>query len=127
MALLPDSVKAAWEKRAEPFVFTTVDKNGMPNSIYVVCVNWYDDKIVIADNKFQKTKENLKSGSKGTLLFITNEEKAKAYQVKGSLEYQESGALYDEMKKGWLDPKFPGNGATVLNVEEVYSGAEKLL
>ncbi len=127
MASLPDNVKKAWEKRAEPFVFTTVDENGMPNSIYVVCVKWYDDKIVIADNKFQKTKQNIHAGCKGTLLFITKEEKAKAYQVKGSLEYQQSGALYDEMKQEWLDSKFPGNGATVLNVEEVYSGAEKLL
>ena len=49
----------------------------------------------------------------------------KAFQAKGTIEYHKNGEIYDHMK-GWLDPKFPGHAATVLNVKEVYSGAEKL-
>jgi len=29
--------------------------------------------------------------------------------------------------KAWLDPKYPGHGAAVLHVEEVYNGATRLL
>jgi hypothetical protein len=30
------------------------------------------------------------------------------------------------MKTGWLDKKYPGHAAVAINIEEVYSGAEKL-
>ena len=46
--------------------------------------------------------------------------------MKGSLEYQTSGQVFDEMKNGWLDKKYPGHAAVVFRIEEVYSGAEKL-
>jgi len=29
--------------------------------------------------------------------------------------------------KAWLDPKLPGHAAALLNVEQVYSGATRLL
>jgi predicted pyridoxine 5'-phosphate oxidase superfamily flavin-nucleotide-binding protein len=125
MPSLPETVKTAWENRADHYIFSTVDEKGLPNAIYVTCVKLYDDKIVIADNKFQKTRQNILNGSKGSLLFITKEKKS--FQVKGTLEYHNSGKLYDEMKKGWLAAKYPGNAATVLYAEEAYSGAEKLL
>jgi len=125
MPSLPESMNTAWENRQKPFIFTTVNANGTPNSIYVTCVKWYDDKIVVADNKFKKTKSNIISGSKGAFLFITKE--GKSFQIKGKLDYQKSGELYDDMKNGWLEAKYPGNAATVLYVEEAYSGAEKLL
>ena len=125
MQSLPESVKKAWEDRQAPYILTTVSENNIPNSIYVTCVKWYDDCIVVADNKFHKTRSNIKSGSKGTLLFITEE--GKSFQIKGRFEYQDSGKLYDEMKNGWLETRFPGYAATVLYAEEAYSGADKLL
>jgi hypothetical protein len=57
-------------------------------------------------------------------LFITKE--GKSFQAKGSLEYHSQGELFDFMKT-WNPKKHPGHGAAVLNVEEVYSGKEKLL
>jgi hypothetical protein len=42
------------------------------------------------------------------------------------LEYLTEGKIFDEMKNGWLDKKHPGHAATVIHIEEVYSGAEKL-
>ncbi|MBN2322377.1 MAG: pyridoxamine 5'-phosphate oxidase family protein [Spirochaetes bacterium] len=124
MLALPKVVKSSWKDRQGPFVFATSDSDGNPNVIYVTCVNRYsDDTIVIADNKFFKTRENIKAGSRGSLLFVTGEKKA--YQIKGGLEYYVSGEYYDDMKR-WLDPKYPGNAACVLRVEEVYCGSEKL-
>ena len=115
----------AWQQRNERMVFTTCDKNNMPNSIWVICAKLVnDEQIVIANNSFNKTLSNINSGSKGSLLYIAPEREA--YQVKGSLEYFTQGNVFDDMKK-WLDPKFPGKGALVLNIEEVFYGPEKVV
>lgn len=122
---LPEKVLQEWETREGPFVLTTVDSNGIPNSIYVTCVNkTADGQIVVADNKMHKTQANIMAGSPVSLLFLTKERKA--FQLKGSASYQTSGKLFEEMKTGWLDKKYPGRAAVVIDIEEVYSGAEKL-
>ena len=125
MPALTDTIKAAWEGREGPAVFTTVDRTGIPNSIYVTCVRFYgDDRIAIADNYFNKTRENILSGSRGSFLFITRERKS--FQIKGPIEYQETGEIR-EFLKSCLDPKYPVHAAAVLRVEETYSGAERIL
>ena len=124
MASLPEEVSSAWNEKKGPCIFTTLSPEGVPNAIYVGCVKKYsEDKIVVADNFFDKTKANILAGSKGSILFMTNG--GKAYQVKGSLERHTEGESFDDMKT-WNGER-PGHAAAVLNVEEVYSGAEKLL
>ena len=121
---LSQEVIQAWEERNGPVVFTTVDGNGVPNSIYATCVGRFDESaLVIADNYFDKTRSNIKNGSRGSVLFITKDNKA--YQVKGTLEYHTEGALFDFMKS-WNPEKHPGHAAAVLLVEEAFSGAKKL-
>ncbi len=125
MSKLPDIICSAWEGREGPSVFATAGNNGVPNAIYVTSIKLSEDgKVVIANNFFQKTRANIASGSKGAVLFITKE--GKSYQLKGSIEYFETGAIYEDMKK-WADPQYPRVGAAVLNVEEAYSGGEKIL
>lgn len=125
MAVLPNTVLQAWDKRNGPVVLTTVDSSGMPNSIYATCVSMFDDEtVVVADNFFDKTQKNILAGSKGSLLFITADNKA--FQMKGTIEYHKSGAVFEDMKS-WNPAKHPGHAAAALKVEEVYSGAEKLL
>ena len=125
MSVFPEKVSKAWDERKGPIVFTTVDKNGVPNAIYATCVSKFDeDTLVIADNFFDKTRKNILSGSKGSILFITNEDTA--FQVKGSIEYHKEGDIFEDMKK-WNLKQHPGHAAAVLKVEEVYSGSEKLL
>lgn len=125
MAKLPEIAIKAWDEHEGPVVFTTVDKKGTPNTIYVICVKRIgDDKIVVANNKMHKTLENIKAGTKAGILYITKDKKA--FQVKGSLTYLTDGDIYDDMKNNWLDKKYPGHGAVVLAIEDVYSGAEKL-
>jgi len=125
MSALPESVSKAWNDRKGPAVFATVDTEGIPNVIYVTCVNKFsEDTFVVADNYFNKTRNNIFAGSKGSLLFITNENKA--FQVKGSIEYHKDGEIFYDMKQ-WNPQKHPGHAAVALKVEEVYSGAEKLL
>lgn len=125
MAKLPERVLNAWDDRKGPVVLTTVSPEGMPNAIYASCVRLLDEEtLVVADNYFHKTRENILAGSKGSILFMTNE--GKAYQVKGTIGYHRDGPIYDHMK-GWNPTKHPGHAAAALKVQEVYSGAEQLV
>lgn len=122
---MSDVVKQAWDQRDGAVILTTVDSKGMPNSIYATCVGLSDDnRIVIANNYFSKTKQNIDAKSKATVLFITKE--GKSFQVKGDVEYHTSGELFDWMK-GWNPTKHPGHGALVVNTTEMYGGTKKLL
>ncbi|OQY25492.1 MAG: pyridoxamine 5-phosphate oxidase [Desulfobacteraceae bacterium 4572_35.2] len=125
MAKIPQSVLTAWENHVGPVIFTTVSQNNIPNSIYATCVSCDgDNRFIIADNYFEKTRTNIQSGSSGTFLFITD--KDKAYQIKGRIEYQQSGPLFDDMKQ-WNPEKHPGHAAVAVVAEEIYSGAEKII
>lgn len=125
MAKLSKEIIEAWENREGPVVLATVDENGTPNIIYATCVGKFaDDTLVVADNYFDKTRRNLRRGSRGAILFMTKDKKA--FQAKGMLEYHESGPIYDDMKK-WNPTQHPGNAAAALRVAEVYQGAEKII
>lgn len=125
MPSLPQVVVDAWNDRQERYVFSTVDEQSNPNSVYVTWAKpLNNEQILIVNNRFEKTLQNIKTGSKGSFLFMTKD--IESYQVKGSLEYYTSGKIYDEMK-AWLDLQLPGLGAVILNVEEVYRGTEDLL
>jgi predicted pyridoxine 5'-phosphate oxidase superfamily flavin-nucleotide-binding protein len=125
MAALPEKVSKAWEDREGPIILSTVNGDGIPNAIYATCVKKYsEDTIVVANNYFSKTLENILAGSKGSILFITKE--GKSYQIKGSIEYHKEGSIFEDMKK-WNPKQHPGHAAAALKVEEVYTGAKKLL
>jgi predicted pyridoxine 5'-phosphate oxidase superfamily flavin-nucleotide-binding protein len=124
MASLPADVQQAWEDRDGLVILATVSPDGVPNIIYASCVSAFgNDRPVVADNYFDKTRKNLLNGGKGSLLFRCKN--AKAYQVKGTLEYHKDGEVFDHMKT-WNSPKHPGHAAAALWVEEVYSGAKTL-
>ena len=124
MPALPDAVSKGWDDRKGPVVLATVNADGVPNAIYASCVGKFgDDKLVVADNFFDKTRANILAGSRGSILFMTND--GKAFQVKGAVERLTEGEIFDDMKS-WNGDR-PGHAAAVLSVEEVYSGAEKLL
>jgi len=125
MPALPEKVSEAWENREGPIILSTVNESGVPNAIYATCVSKFsEDTIVVANNYFSKTLKNILSGSKGSILFITKE--GKSYQLKGSIEYHKEGSIFEDMKK-WNPKKHPGHAAAALKVEEVYTGAERLL
>lgn len=125
MLNLPDDVLQGWENREGPIVLTTVDADGIPNSIYATCVSKYGDDIwIIADNFFHKTRANILSGCQAALLFITKE--GKSYQIKGDIAYQTDGEFFDNMKQ-WNPARLPGHAAAVLSVQQVFSGAEQLI
>ncbi|MBN1759282.1 MAG: pyridoxamine 5'-phosphate oxidase family protein [Chitinispirillaceae bacterium] len=125
MLQLPALVNEQWENREGPIVLTTVDREGTPNSIYAGCVRKLDDgRILVVDNYFDKTRKNIQSGTKGAVLFITKERKS--FQIKGTVEYHKDDAVYAGMKD-WVDPRYPAHAAAVVNVEQVYCGADRLV
>ncbi|MEA2015193.1 MAG: pyridoxamine 5'-phosphate oxidase family protein [Actinomycetota bacterium] len=125
MKKLQENIIKEWNNKKGPVVFTTVGKNGVPNAIYASCVSLFDRRtILIADNYFDKTKRNILSGGMASVLFITEEDKS--YQIKGTLSYHKSGPFFDDMKE-WNPPEHPGRGAVSIEVDEVYSGSEKIL
>ena len=122
---MPQIFLQSWEEMHGPAVFTTVgSKDDKPNSVYVGCFKLRDDKIIVVNNKFYKTAENIKNEGYGTFLFIT--QAGISYQVKGLLKNYTEGLIYDDMKQ-WLNPKYPGYSAVVLSIEEIYSGRDKIL
>ena len=118
-------LKEAWDRHEGPVVLSTADRQGVPNAIYANNVKLLDDgRIVVADNYFNKTRKNIQSGSRAAVLFITGEKKS--YQAKGEVEYLTAGPIYEDMRQ-WSDQKHPRIAAAVLRVDELYSGAQKLI
>ena len=124
MEQLPKEVINDWKNRKGAIVFSTVNQDNEPNSIYVTCVKLYDDNtILIADNYFSKTRKNIMDNSKASILFITEDDKS--YQIKGSIQYHIRGQYFEDMKQ-WNPESLPGHAVAIIKVEEVYSGAKRL-
>ena len=124
MSEIKETLEKVWADRQKFIIFTTVDGNNTPNSVYIGYASLYDENtLLLADNKMSKTKDNVLKGSKGSVLFITSE--TKSYQLKGSLSYLTEGDYFTDMKK-WNREDLPGYGVVVLKIEEIYSGADKL-
>lgn len=118
-------VTKAWDHREGPAVLATVDAAKTPNVIYIGEIRYIPQEgFIVADNYFCKTRANIQRGTKGAILFLTNDRKS--FQVKGGLTYHTEGPIFENMQS-WHDPKYPGVAAVLLRVEEAYSGAEKLL
>ncbi len=125
MHSVPEEILTGWAQKQGPLILTTVDGEGVPNSIYATCVGMTPDgRIIVADNYFNKTKANIVQGCKVSILFITEE--GKSYQVKGTVAYHTEGELYDFMKS-WNPSKHPGHAAAVVTGLEFYSGGSRIL
>ena len=132
--MLPKEVLEAWENREAPAVLGTVSADGVPNIIYVGAIKLYkkteydfistDCVFVVSDSAFLKTRKNILSSSNVSLLFISKD--WKAFQIKGKVTYETAGAVFDSLSK-WVDPKYASVGAAIINIEEVYCGAERLV
>jgi uncharacterized protein len=125
MANIPRIIREAWEDRDGPTVLATVSNEGVPNIIYVKSVSIFgEDRFVVADNYFDKTRRNIHEGCKGAVLFI--DKTGKSFHLKGTLEYHKDGEIFLHMK-ATNPPQHPGHAAVALVVEESYSGSEVLV
>lgn len=121
MVNIPDNVKRAIVKQ-DVFPVATSTTTGIPNVAYVKYLKVLDDhRILIGDNYFDKTKENIVNNKQ--LSFVVLDEEKGSFQIKGTAERLTKGELFEQVQQ-WVSEKFPRVAAVVLNVEKIYSGAE---
>ena len=127
MAKLPEEVKTAIDKAANVCVATT-DASAVANVVYVSYLKYQDDEtIIIADNKFGKTRQNLNTNSKLSFVVLDTDTK-KSYQVKGTVTSYSEGEQYQSVVD-WVHVKHPQTtpfAALYVEVEEVFCGSEKI-
>ena len=123
MAQLPDSVKEAISKQ-DTFPVVTSNQDNIPNVIYITYLKVVDDQtVLIADNYLNKTRDNILSN--GKIAFAVLDEEKGSFQVKGTAKRLTDGDMFDEVQK-WVPDRLPRVAAIVMQVEEVYNGAEKI-
>jgi predicted pyridoxine 5'-phosphate oxidase superfamily flavin-nucleotide-binding protein len=127
MAKLSEEVKTAIDKAATACV-ATVDTDAVANVVFVSYLKYQDDEtIIIADNKFNKTRMNLSNNPKLAFVVLDTETK-KSYQIKGSVKSYSDGEKYQAVVD-WVHVKHPQTNPTAaiyVDVEEVYCGSEKI-
>ncbi|WP_020610826.1 pyridoxamine 5'-phosphate oxidase family protein [Sediminispirochaeta bajacaliforniensis] len=127
MAKLTQEVLTAIEK-TKPTCIATASSDGIPNLIYVTYVKAAgDDMLVVADNKFNKTRKNLDSNPHMSVA-VLDPDTMKSYQIKCTAECVTEGERYDSVVK-WVHVKHPQltpKAAFYLTVDEVYSGADRI-
>lgn len=123
MPKLPEEVKKAISKQ-DVFPVATSSRDGTPNVVYIKFLKTVDDEtVLIADNYFNKTRNNIINN--GKVAFVVLDEEKGSYQVKGTAERLEEGTMYDEVQK-WCSDDLPKTAAVVMHTDAVYNGAEKI-
>ncbi len=126
---IPQQIQEVIEKQ-ELYTLSTASKEGIPNEIYVKFLKVYNEyQILIANNKFFKTEKNLLDNPK--LAFVVwDKEQKKAYQIKGTAEIHKEGKIFEDTVN-WVEdlrsaPTIYPKSAVIVNVEEIYCGAERI-
>ncbi len=116
--------------KQELHILSTSTKGGTPNIIYLKCLKVYnDEQILIANNKFFKTEKNLLENPKISFVVLDKENK-KSYQIKGDVQFHKDNQIFKDVVR-WVEEKrssptiYP-KSAIILNVRDVYCGAEKI-
>jgi len=114
----------------ELHILATSSREGVPNIIYLKFLKVYNDsQILIANNKFYKTESNLIENPRISFV-VMDDENMKAYQIKGTAEFHTDDQVFRDTEEWVLaerpHPDIYPKSAVILNVEEIYQGAEKV-
>ena len=120
MVKMPADIKEVVSKQA-PLPIATADKNGIPNVVFVGMWKFLDDEtILFVDNFFNKTEKNVKANPNMAIVAYDGEAK-KSYQIKGTIDIETSGPMFDIAKEMADSKKLPGKAAFVFKVKEIYN------
>ena len=135
MAKMTDRMKELF-KKVPAVVLATATGDGIPNAVPVGAKKIIDDEtILLSDQFFNKTLDNMKANPKVSVTFWEGHE---GYQLKGTIVIETSGKRYEETAK-WIEKLgnsagFPlrSKGIVILKIDEIYgvtpgAGAGKLL
>ncbi len=113
----------------------TSSAESRPNVVPIGLVSSLDEKLVIVDVYFNKTRKNLEANDQ-VAVAVTDFSRMKSFQFKGKGTIVTSGKFFDfglkmigekieKIKKEGKNPHFPEDirpkGVLVINVEEIYS------
>jgi len=104
---------------SEIVAFSTVGEGDLPNVVSVVEIKVFEDKLLITDNFFNKTRINLLK-NKNVALAVWNKSGEVGYQIKGEAEYFTEGEwkkIVDEMKE---NEGLSHKGAVLVTVKEIW-------
>ncbi|MCK4328094.1 MAG: pyridoxamine 5'-phosphate oxidase family protein [Candidatus Diapherotrites archaeon] len=119
---IPEEAKKLFDGQ-DIVAFGTADANGVPN---VCAVFWKkvtgDDTILILDNFFKQTKQNLAENNKVCISFW-NSSTEEGYKLKGTATYYTEGPVF-EQGKAWMQSKKPDRtprGVVEVKIDQVFS------
>jgi hypothetical protein len=123
MALLNERMKEIFAKQGT-FVLGTADLNGVPNVVPVGAVKILDDEtILISDQFFHKTLNNLRENPKVAISFW---ETGEGYQIKGKASIHTEGKIYEQTAE-WIRKRseeigrpIKSKGAIVIKITAIY-------
>lgn len=122
MVKMPPDVRETLEKQ-KPVPIATSSKSGVPNVVFVGLLKVVDDEnIMIADNFFYKTAQNLAENPKISILCYNSENK-KSFQIKGNATVSKEGETFEQMRS-WvhgINNKLPAKSCVMVRVTEIYN------
>jgi predicted pyridoxine 5'-phosphate oxidase superfamily flavin-nucleotide-binding protein len=126
MAALNERMKEIFAKQGI-LALATADLNGVPNVVPVGAVKIVDDEtILVSDQYFHKTLNNLKENPNVAISFWEME-KGEGYQVKGRAKIHTEGKIYEETVE-WIHKRseeigrpIKSKGAVVIKIKAIYS------
>ena len=122
MVKMPAEVKETLEKQ-KPVPIATASKSGVPNVVFVGLLKVVDDEtLMIADNFFYKTAQNLEENPNISVLCYNGETK-KSFQIKGNATVCKEGVDYEAMK-AWVhgvNNKLPAKACVMVKITEIYN------
>lgn len=122
MVKVPENIKEAFDtQRVIPMA--TVNKEGVPNVIYVGMWWWEgDDTLCVVNNYLNKTLSNLEET--GWVSFVCYGKNG-SYQLKCKATNHTEGAIYEKAHKIATDREkpYPGKSGVACKVVEIYQGS----
>lgn len=101
----------------------TVNKNGVPNVIYVAIWWWEDNEtLCVVNNYLNKTLQNIEDNGKVSFVCFG---KNGSFQIKCETENITEGPIYEKGHKMATDREkpLPGRSTIVCKVVEIYQGS----
>ena len=122
MMKMPSEVRETLEKQ-KPIPIATASKSGVPNVVFVGLLKIVDDEtLMLADNFFNKTAQNLMENPKIAILCYNSETK-KSFQIKGNVTLCKEGENFATMK-AWVhgvNDKLPAKACVMVKITEIYN------
>jgi predicted pyridoxine 5'-phosphate oxidase superfamily flavin-nucleotide-binding protein len=128
---IPENVKDCLIKslKARRLVVSTASKAGVPNAVPIGIMKFHDDEtLIVVDNYFLKTRENLNRNPWAAITCWDMEEKdgklitKDGFQLKGKVKIEDNGPLFDKIRAEVksINANLPAKAIVLVKVEEIY-------